>query len=194
MSKRVQSFKAWGYIVEPDAKGFKNVDFSNDEKHCNIFHPDTVDPSIPINTFAVTKNLGILNIHRAFNDSSFFDDRPRDKKLRLRDQIVSYWSSVENRDLKGLKQMVYKGVIERNLREHMENVYEWKEVHQWNELTIKASETDPAYQLLLKKTPFMAGVQKMLDEYADKFAGKKIQSCTFEPFGSGLFDFTITLT
>jgi hypothetical protein len=47
----------------------------------------------------------------------------------------------------------------------------------------------------LTKTPFLAGVQKMLNEYADKFAGKKIQNCTFEPVGGfALFDFTITLT
>jgi hypothetical protein len=52
---------------------------------------------------------------------------------------------VENRDLKDLKQVVYTGVIERNLREYMEEVYEMKEVHQWHELTIQASETDIAY-------------------------------------------------
>lgn len=195
MAKSIQSLESWGYIVDADAKGFEGVTYSEDERHCNIFHPDATRPNMPINTFSVTNHPGILKVPRVFNDSSFFDDRPREEKLQVRDQIVSYWALVENRDLKDLKQIVYKGVIERNLRDYMEEVYEMKEWHQWEELTIEASETDIAFQLLLTRTPFMAGAQKMLNEYADKFAGKKIQSCTFEPTGGfALFDFTITLT
>lgn len=195
MTKSIQNFESWGYVVDPNARGFEGVTYSADEKHCNIFHPDAVNPNMPINTFTVTRNPRILKIPRVFNDSDFFDARPRDQKLRVRDQIVSYWTLVENRDLRDLKQIVYTGVIERNLREYMEEVYEMKEVHQWNEFTIQASDTDAAYQLLLTRTPFLAGAQKMLTEYADKFAGKKIQSCTFEPLGGfALFDFIITLT
>ncbi|KAG8156744.1 hypothetical protein KVR01_013349 [Diaporthe batatas] len=195
MAKLIERFEAWGYVVEPDAKGFEGVNYSKEEKHCNIFHPDSRRPEIPINTFSITNNPHSLKVPRAFNMSSFFDNRPRNKKLRLRDQIVSYWTLVEHRDLKDLRQIVYKGVIERNLRDCMEHVYEMHEVDQSKELTVKASDTDEAYQLLLKNTPFLAGAQKMLDEYADKFAGKKIRSCTFEPCGGfALFDFTISFT
>lgn len=55
--------------------------------------------------------------------------------------------------------------------------------------------TDRAFQLLLARTPFMAGVQKMLVEYADKFPGKRIESVEFDPYGGvEMFDFTINLT
>jgi hypothetical protein len=193
MAKSIQSFEAWGYVVDPNAEGYKGVEFTAGEKHCNIYHPDAVDATMPINTFSVTEDKGMLKIPRAFNQSPDYDRRPKHQKLKVRDQIVSYWSMVENRSLKDLKKIHYTAVIERNLRDRMEEVYEMKGADEFDELTLQPPE--PAFQLLLTNTPFLAGVQKMLDEYADKFAGKTIQSCTFHPIGGfALHDFTITLT
>lgn len=193
MAKSIQSFAAWGYIVDPNAEGFKGIKFSTDEKHCNIYHPDAVDVEYPINTFSVPEDRSTLKVTRAFNNSPDYDRRPKNQKLKLRDQIVSYWSLVENRDLKDLKQIEYTGVIERNLRDRMEEVYEMKGAAEMDRVTLQS--TDPEFQLLLNTTPFLAGTQKMLIEYADKFAGKTIQSCTFDPIGGfALYDFTIILT
>lgn len=193
MAKSIQSFEAWGYVVDPDAEGFKGVKFPADEKHCNIFHPDAVDAEYPINTFSVTEDKSILKVTRAFNNSPDYDRRPRNQKLKLRDQMVSYWSLVENRDLKDLKEINYSAVIERKLRDRMEDVYELIGADEMDQVTLQS--THPEFQLLLNTTPFLAGVQKMLDEYADKFAGKTIQSCTFDPIGGfALYEFTISLT
>lgn len=192
MAKQIQSFEAWGYVVEPNAKGFKRVKFPANEKHCNIYHPDAVDATIPINTFTVTGDKNLLKIPRAFNHSHDFDRRPRCQKLNFRDQIVSYWTLVEKRDLKDLDDLTYSAVIERNLRDRMEQVYEMKGLNEYKQLTLLPH--DPAFQLLLATTPFLAGAEKMVEEYADKFARKTIRSCTFDPMcGFTLFDFTITL-
>lgn len=193
MAKNIQSFEAWGYVVDPNAGGFQGVKFPTDEKHCNIRHPDAVDPIIPINTFSLPLrgDKSLLKIPRAFNDSVEYDRRPRNQKMKIRDQIVSCWSLVENRDLKDLKQIRYTAVIERNLRDRMEEVYNMRGIDEFDQLILMTS--DPAFQLLLA-TPFVAGARKMLEEYADKFAGKTIRSCTFDPIGGfALFDFTIAL-
>lgn len=193
MSKSIQSFEAWGYVVDPNAEGFKGIKFPANEKHCNIYHPDAVDAEYPINTFSVTKDKSILKVTRAFNNSVDYDRRPRNQKLKLRDQMVYYWCLVENRDLKDLRKITYSGVIERNLRDQMEVVYELIGADEMDRVRLQS--TDPAFQLLLNTTPFLAGTQKMLLEYGDKFAGKTIQSCTFDPIGGfSLYDFTITLT
>ncbi|KAI7779914.1 hypothetical protein LA080_000237 [Diaporthe eres] len=193
MASSIQSFEQWGYVVDPNAKGFKNVVFSDDEKHCNIYHPDAVDPLVPVNTFTVTRDRNVLKIPRAFNNHPEVDARPKESKLALRHQIALFWTLVENRDLKNLDQIKYTGVIERNLQRHIELVYNMMgEDDEYQPLTLRA--TDPAFHLLLTGTPFLAGVQKMLDFYADKFGGKKIASCHFEPIGGfDLFDFSITL-
>lgn len=194
MAKSIQSFERWGYVVDPNSRGFKQVVFSGNEKHCNIFHPDAVDTFVPVNTFTVTRDRTLLKIPRAFNHHPDIDARPKAAKLSLRDQIVSYWSLIENRDLKDLKQIKYTGVIEENLQGYIEQVYGMKGVDdEYEQLTLQP--TDPAFQLLLTRTPFMAGIHKMLNEYADKFGGKRIASCHFDPVGGfDLFDFTINLT
>lgn len=195
MAKSIQNFEQWGYVVDANARGFKNVVFSGNEKHCNIYHPDAVDRMVPVNTFTVTQgDRTLLKIPRAFNNHADIDARPKAAKLSLRDQIVSYWALIEGRDLKQLKQIRYTGVIEDNLQSHIEQVYQMMGVEdEYEELTLQP--TDPAFQLLLTRTPFMAGVQKMLNEYADKFGGKRIASCQFDPVGGfDIFDFTINLT
>ncbi|KAG6354197.1 hypothetical protein INS49_004801 [Diaporthe citri] len=194
MAKSIQSFEQWGYVVDPNARGFKQVVFSGHEKHCNIYHQAAVDPMVPVNTFTVTQDRTLLKIPRAFNNHPDIDARPKAAKLSLRDQIVSYWSLVEHRDLKHLKQIKYTGVIEENLQGYIEQVYDMMGVaDEYEQLTLRP--TDQAFQLLLTRTPFMAGVQKMLNEYADKFGGKRIASCHFDPVGGfDIFDFTINLT
>lgn len=193
MAKSIQSFWDWGYVVDNDARGFLTVVFPAHKKHCNIWHPDASNTSGPINTFAVTEDKSLLEVPRAFNQHPDYDPRPKDEKLSLRDQIVSFWSSVENRDLKDLKRIKYSGVIEDNLQNHIEEVYYTMQADEYQQLTLRP--TDQAFQMLLNNTPFLAGVQKMLDEYADKFSGKKIESCHFDPVGGfESFDFTITLT
>ncbi|KAK7703192.1 hypothetical protein SLS64_009168 [Diaporthe eres] len=194
MAKSIQSFEQWGYVVDANARGFKNVVFPANEKHCNIYHPNAVDPLVPVNTFTVTQDRTLLKIPRAFNNHPDIDARPKAVKLSLRDQIVPYWTLVEGRDLKDLKQIKYTGVIEENLQGHIEQVYDMMGVEdEYQKLTLQP--TDPAFQLLLTRTPFMAGVQKMLNEYADKFGGKRIASCHFDPVGGfDIFDFTINLT
>lgn len=194
MSKTIQSFEAWGYRVEPDAKGFKFVSFSLRGKHCNIWHSESSDPDVPINTFTVDRDdKTLLKIPRTFNNSEDGDRRPKSAKLALRDQMVSFWTLVEHRDLRDLKTIKYVVVIEQNLQAFIEEVYEMKGADEYDEVTLYPSE--PAFQMLLQKTPFLAGAQKMLIEYAAWFAGKSIQSCTFHPEGGfESFDFTITLT
>lgn len=193
MAKSIQSFWDWGYVVDNDARGFLTVVFPADKKHCNIYHPEASNTSVPINTFTVTEDKSLLEVRRAFNQHPDYDGRPKDEKLSLRDQIVSYWCTVENRDLKDLKQIKYSDVIEQNLQDHIEEVYYTMQADEYQPLTLRPDEQ--AFQLLLDNTPFLAGVQKMLDEYADKFSGKKIESCHFDPVGGfESFDFTITLT
>ncbi|KAJ0120479.1 hypothetical protein J7T55_015208 [Diaporthe amygdali] len=191
MAKQVQNLAAWGYVVEPNARGFRNVPFSGPGRHCNIYHPKAESPDVPITTFTVNDDNSLLKIPRAFNTQN--DLRPKGQKLNLRDQIVSFWTDVEGRDLKTLKRIEYSNVVEDNLRRQMEVVYDMMEKDEFDELTVKR--TDPAFQLLLTTTPFVNGVQKMLDEYADKFAGKKIDSLHFDAVGGfESFDFIITLT
>lgn len=192
MAKSVQNFDLWGYVLERNARGFKSVAFSSNGRHCNIYHPDSSDPTTPISTFTVTEDKSLLKIPRTFNHHPEYDRRPKGQKLNLRDQIVSFWSVVENRDLKDLKKLHYSDVIEDNIQEHIEEVYDMMGADEYDQLTLHP--TDPAFQLLLGETPFLAGVQKMLDEYADKFAGKRIESCHFNTVGGfSSFDFTITL-
>lgn len=194
MAKSIQSFEIWGYVVERNARGFKNVSFQPNGKHCNIFHPDSADPMIPINTFTVTEDdKNLLKIPRTFNHHRDYDPRPKGQKLSLRDQVVSYWSTVENRDLKDLNQIKYLDVIEDNLQCQIEEVYHLMGADEYDELMVRSN--DPIFKTLVAKTPFLAGVQKMLDEYADKFPGKKIHSCQFHTVGGfASFDFTINLT
>lgn len=194
MAKSIQSFERWGYVVDPNARGFKNVVFSANEKHCNIYHPNAVDRAVPVNTFTVTSDRTLLKIPRAFNNHPDIDARPKATKLSLRDQMVSYWAMIEGRDPKELKQIKYTGVIEENLQGLIEQVYEMMgEDNEYQQLTLQP--TDQAFQLLLTRTPFMTGVHKMLNEYRDKFGGKQIASCEFDPTGGfDIFDFTINLT
>lgn len=195
MAKSIQSFFDWGYVVDKNARGFLTVVFPAHKKHCNIYHPDSEasNTSVPINTFTVTEDKSLLEVPRTFNQHPDYDSRPKDEKLSLRDQIVSFWSSVENRDLKDLKRIRYSDVIEENLQNYIEEVYYTMNADEYQQLTLRPS--DQAFQLLLANTPFLAGVQKMLEEYADKFSGKEIESCHFDPVGGfESFDFTITLT
>lgn len=193
MAKSIPSFFDWGYVVDNNARGFLTVVFPANKKHCNIFHPEASNTSVPINTFTVTEDRSLLEVRRAFNQHPDYDRRPKAEKLSLRDQIVSYWSTVENRDLKDLKQIRYSDVIEQNLQNHIEEAYDMMQADEYQPLTLRPG--DQAFQLLLENTPFLAGVQKMLTEYADKFSGKKIESCHFDPVGGfESFDFTITLT
>lgn len=193
MAKNIESFEVWGYVVDSNAKGFQDVVFPPNEKHCNIYHPEAVDPMVPVNTFSVTSDPTLLKIPRSFNNHPDVDRRARASKLNLRDQIVSYWSQVENRDLKNLKKIKYSSVIEEHLQDNIEEVYEMMGADEYDKLTLRP--TDRAFQLLLARTPFMAGVQKMLVEYADKCPGKRIESVEFDPYGGvAMFDFTINLT
>lgn len=194
MAKSIQSFEAWGYVVKRNAQGFKSVSLSPNGKHCNIYHPDSSDPTTPINTFTVTEdNKSLLKIPWAFNHHREYDPRPKGQKLNLRDQIVSFWSQVENRDLKDLNQIKYLDVIEDNLQGQIKEVYHMMGADEYDELMVRSY--DPIFKTLVAKTPFLAGVQKMLDEYADKFPGKKIHSCQFHTVGGfASFDFTINLT
>lgn len=193
-SKQIEKFEAWGYTVEINATGFKKVVFSG-ARHTNIYHKNAGgrDSSIPINTFAVTNEAGLLIIPRAFNGDAEYDPRRKGEKLALRDQIVSFWHGVEGRSLKDLKRIKYTGVIEENLRDHIEEVYDMLGKDEEEDVTVRRSEK--AFRLLASTTPFLAGAQKMLDDYADHFSGKKIESCEFEPIGGfELFNFIITLT
>ncbi|KKY31806.1 hypothetical protein UCDDA912_g08231 [Diaporthe ampelina] len=107
--------------------------------------------------------------------------------------MVSFWTLIENRDIRDLRKIKYDVVIEQNLQCHIEEAYEMMGADEYDVLTLYPS--DLAFQMLLQKTPFLAGAQKMLIEYADKFAGKVIESCTFDPVGGfESFDFTISLT
>jgi hypothetical protein len=194
MTKQIQSLEAWGYIVEP-VSGSTRRELPPNEKHWNISHPRAVDPERrPINTFSVTnEDKTLLKIPRAFNDDVEFDQRPRSEKLSLREQIVSFWTLVEGRDLKDLKKMIYTSVIEHHIRYCMEEVYMMKHLDEFDPLELKPS--DPAFMILLENTPFLASAQKMVEDHADKFAGKKIESVSFNPFGGfAMFDFTISFT
>lgn len=202
MAKNIQSFEAKGYVLGLNATGFRGasregtVVFSSNGRHCNIFHPTAGgDPSLPINTFTVTSDRSLLKIPRTFNNNPDYDPRPKGhmQKLNLRDQIVAFWSRVEGRQLTDLRKIEYPTVIERNLRDCVEEIYEQKGLDEYEQLTV--TRTDPAFTLLMTRTPFLAGVQKMLDEYADKFPGKRIESCEFDPVGGfAIFDFSINLT
>lgn len=153
-------------------------------KHTNIYHNKAggKDPSVPITTFSVTNEAGLLTVSRAFGGDAEYDPRKKGEKLALRDQIVSFWNVVEGRPLKDLKRIKYTGVIEENLRDQIEEVYDMLGKGEDDNVTVNRSEK--AFRLLLSNTPFFAGVQKMLEEYADQFAGKKIESCEFDPIGS----------
>ncbi|KAI3391728.1 hypothetical protein diail_6869 [Diaporthe ilicicola] len=191
MAKIVQNLQDWGYAVDTDAESFE-ITVPSDGRHCHVYHPlpSGEKPLIPTTTFTVTEDKGLLKIPRAFNDS---DHRPKSEKLKLRDQIVSFWSLVEDRPLKELRKICYTDVVEDNLVERIEEVYDMMGREEDEELTV--SRTDPAFQLLITTTPFLAGAKKMLDEYADKFGGKKIESVHFKPLGGfELFDFTINFT
>lgn len=193
MAKSIQSFELWGYVVETNARGFKQVSFPPNGKHCNIYHPESSNPTIPINTFTVTEDKRLLKIPRTFNNDPNYDRRPKGQKLNLRDQIVSFWSLIENRDLKDLREIKYTGVIEDNLQAYIEEVYDMVGADEYDPVTLQP--TDPTFQMLLNNTPFLAGAQKMLTEYGDKFGGKRIASCHFDPVGGfASFDFSIFLT
>ncbi|KAL1848889.1 hypothetical protein Daus18300_013448 [Diaporthe australafricana] len=144
MSQQIQSFEAWGYVLNPNARGYLNVTFDPNGRHCNIFHPRAGGhPAVPINTFTVTNDPGLLKIPRAFNNSPDFDPRPKAQKLSLRAQMVSYWAHVEGRQLTNLKKIEYSSVIERNLRDLMEEIYEMKGLDEFDPFTIESMSFDP---------------------------------------------------
>lgn len=195
MAKQVERFEDWGYRVNPDSKGYLSHTYIDFARWTDIHHDGTGrDPDIPINTFGVKDEyMNMLLIPRAYNNSPPYDPRPKSQKLPLRDQIVSFWTLVEHRDLKDMRRIVYANVIEEVLLGMVEDVYEMMGAPKNKDLLI--SRDDSPFDILLTRTPFGAGVQKMLDEYADLFANKRINSFYFRVAGNtDVFDFMINLT
>ena len=195
MAKQVERFEAWGYIVHPNSKGFLNHKYVPFARWTDIYHGQTGrNPDVPINTFGVKdEHMDTILIPRAYNNSPDHDPRPRSQKLALRHQVVSYWTLVEHRDLREMRRVVFANVIEEALVEIIENTYQMMDAPQEKDLLI--SRSDPPFDVLLTRTPFGAGVQNMLEEYADLFANKRIESFYFH-LASGIetFDFVINLS
>ena len=100
---------------------------------------------------------------------------------------------MEQRDLRELDRIVYANVIEQTLKGIIEDVYQRMGAPTDKDLLI--ARDDPPFDTLLTRTPFGAGVQKMLGEYADLFGNKRIKSFYFHlAGGTDVFDFIIDLT
>lgn len=195
MAKQVERFKDWGYRVNPDSKGYLNHTYIDFARWTDIHHAGTGSYlDIPINTFGVKdEHMNLLLIPRAYNNSPPYDPRPKSQKLALRDQIVSFWTQVEHRDVKDMRRIVYANVIEEALLGIVKDVYQMMDAPRNKDLLI--SRDDSPFDILLTQTPFGAGVQKMLDEYADLFANKRITSFYFRvASNTDIFDFIINLT
>lgn len=195
MSKQIERFENWGYRVHRDSKGFLSHRYADFARWTDIHHRGTGrDPNVPINTFGVKDEYSnMLIIARAYNDSPDYDPRPRSQKLPLRDQVVSCWILVEQRSLSELSRIVYANVIEETLKNLIKDVYEIMGAPTDEDLLIMQG--DPPFDTLLNQTPFGAGVQKMLYEYAYLFGDKQIKSFYFHvKGGTDNFDFIIDLT
>ncbi|KAI3391281.1 hypothetical protein diail_7640 [Diaporthe ilicicola] len=195
MAKQVENFEKWGYRVHHDSKGFATHRYISFARWTDIYQCETgKNPDVPINTFGVRDEYkDILLIPRAYNNSPDHDPRPKEKKLSLRDQVVSYWCEVEHRSPSELRRVVYANVIEDALVGVIKDVYDMLGAPENKDLTITPS--DPPFDVLLNRTPFGAGMQKMLNEYADLFANKRIESFQFHlADGMKVFDFIINLS
>lgn len=193
--KQVERLENWGYRVNRNSGGFLNHRYIDFARWTDIHHAGAGrDPDVPINTFGVKDDYGsMLIIARAYNDSPDYDPRPRYQKLPLRAQIVSYWTLVEQRSLSELSRIVYANVMEETLKILIKDVYEIMGGPVDEDLLI--IQGDPPFDTLLTRTPFGAGVQKMLDEYADLLGDKKIKSFYFRLKGGlDYFDFIIDLS
>jgi hypothetical protein len=195
MAKQIERFEDWGYQVNPDSKGFLSHRYIDFVKWTDIHHSGTGrNPDVPINTFGVKDgHRNMLLIPRAYNNSPDHDPRPKSQKLPLRAQIVSYWALVGQRDLRELDRIVYAYVIEQTVKGIIEDVYQRMGAPTDKDLLI--ARDDPPFDTLLTRTSFGAGVQKILGEYADLFANKRIKSFYFHlAGGTDVFDFIIDLT
>ncbi|POS72517.1 hypothetical protein DHEL01_v209089 [Diaporthe helianthi] len=195
MAKRVEILESWGYRVNPDSKGFLNHRYIGVARWTDIHHGGTGrNPEVPINTFGVKdEHSNMLLIARAYNNSPHHDPRPRSQKIPLRAQLVSYWTLVEQRSPADLSRIIYADVIEETLKGLIKDVYEIMGAPTSEDLMI--AQGDPPFATLLTQTPFGVGVKKMLDEYAELFGGKEIESFYFRlKGGTNSFDLIIDLT
>lgn len=195
MTKQIERFEKWGYWVNPESKGFLNHRYADIARWTDIHHSAAGrNPNVPINTFGVkNEHRNMLLIPRAYNNSPDHDPQPESQKLLLRAQIVSYWTLVEHRDLRELGRIVYANVIEQTLKGNVNDVQQKMGAPTDKDLLI--ARDDPPFEALLTRTPFGAGAQKMLDEYADLFRNKSIKSVYFHLAGcTDVFDFIIDLT